>query len=126
PTDPDDGITEVRVRKLRLTVKGRPRHRIVLEADPDAGVDDVYEMMENYLNQERLPKSILNVTQVGFKFGFDEEIEDLPRSMSFEVSYPNSSNLKSKPERPRELAEKYLRLWELDRAAIAEHAQPAA
>lgn len=126
PTDPDDGITEVRVRKLRLSIKGQPRSRITIEADPDGDVDEIYEMMDDYLNQERLPRSILNVSQVGLKFRFDEANEDLPRSMSFEMSYPNSSNLKSKPEAARELAEKYLRLWGLDRAAIAEHAQPAA
>ncbi len=117
PTDPADGIDAVRVRKLRLSIKGLPRRRITLEADPEGDVDDVYQMLEGYLNQRQIPASILNVTQVGLKFSFDPSREDLPKSLSFDLSWPNSSNLKSKPEVVRDLAEKYLREWDLDRAA---------
>lgn len=122
PTEPADGIDLVRVRKMRLSIKGLPRRRITLEADPDAGVDDIYEMIDSYLNQNRLPASILNITQVGLKFSFDPDAEDLPKSLSFDLSWPNSSNLKSKPEVVRELAEKYLRQWGLDRAARPQNA----
>lgn len=125
PTDPADGILSVRVRKLRLSIKGLPRRRITLEADPDGGVDDIHDMLAKYLNHQRLLASILNVTQAGLKFTFDDANDDLPKSLSFELSHPNSSNLKSKPEGVRELAEKYLRQWGLDRAADPQHAQPA-
>jgi hypothetical protein len=120
PTDPEDGIASVRVRKLRLTIKGMPRRRITLEADPDAGPDDIYEMMEKYLDESRLPTAVLNVTQVGFKFAFAPREGERQSSLSFEVSHPNSSNLKSKPERLREIGEKYLRRWEIDRAGTVE------
>jgi len=122
PTDPEDGIESVRIRKLRLSVKGMARRRITLEADPDGGLDDIYDMMEQYLDQERIPASILNVTQAGFKITFDQQEGERQRSLSFEVSYPNSSNLKSKPERLREIGEKYLRNWGVDRAASLEDA----
>lgn len=125
PTDPEDGITAVRVAKLRLSLKGQSRSRVTFEPDPEGKIDDVYDMMDAHLNQEQMPASIFNVTQVGFAFTFDEADESLPRSMSFEVSWPNSSNLKSRPDGVRELAEKYLRLWELDRADNHEDAQPA-
>lgn len=121
-TDPIDGIESVRVRKLRLSIKGQPRRRITLEADPDAGDRDIYDMLQNYLNQQRLPASILNVTQAGLKFTFDDSNEDLPKSLSFDLTYPNSSNLKSKPEEVRELAEKYIRQWGLDRVAVTQDA----
>ncbi|MEX1028268.1 MAG: hypothetical protein WD049_09735 [Candidatus Paceibacterota bacterium] len=126
PTDPDDGIETVRVRKLRVSIKGLPRRRITIEADPQGSINDIYEMLHDYLDQNRLPASILNVTQAGLKFTFDATSEDLPRSLSFDLSYPNSSNLKSKPDGVRELAEKYLHEWGLDRAAAAQHALPAA
>jgi hypothetical protein len=117
PTDPADGIEEIRVRKLRFAVKGHSRRRLTLEADADGKVDDVYDMLERYINQKNLPTSILNVTQVGLTFRFDNSNEELPRSLSFELSFPNSSNLRSKPDVVRELAQKYLRQWGLDRAA---------
>ena len=125
PTDPEDGIEMVQVRKLRLTVIGMPRRRITLEADPDAGPDDIYDMMDAYLNRHRLHPSIVNVTQVGFKFTFDREEEWQPKSLSFEVSHPNSSNLKSKPERLHQIGEKYLGRWRLDRAGTPEPALAA-
>ncbi len=125
-TDPADGIEDVRVRKLRLSLKGKPKRRITLEADPDGEVDDVYDMLEHYLNQRRLPAAILNVTQVALRFSFDDSDDELPSSLSFELSYPNSSKLKSKPQKARELAEKYLREWGLDRATIREDAESPA
>lgn len=121
-TDPVDGITSVRVRKLRLSVIGQPRRRITFEGDPDAPPEDVYDMLEQFLHRHQVPASLFNVTQVGFQFAFDDSIENLPKSMSFEVSYPNSSNLKSKPEAARGLAEKYLRQWGLDRATSPQDA----
>ena len=48
PTEPADGIDSVRVRKMRLSIKGLPRRRITLEADPDGGPNDIYEMMADY------------------------------------------------------------------------------
>lgn len=125
PTDPDDGIVEVRVRRMRLSVKGSPRQRITLEADPNSDVDNIYDMIESYLDIVRLPPCIVNVSSVTLKLSFDHDAPDLPRSMSFDVSYPNSSNLKSKPEGLRELGEKYLKEWSIDRAETAQHNQPA-
>ena len=77
-------------------------------------------MMEKYLDESRLPTAVLNVTQVGFKFAFAPREGEPQSSLSFEVSHPNSSNLKSKPERLREIGEKYLRRWEIDRAGTVE------
>jgi hypothetical protein len=115
-TDPGDGINVVRVRRLRLSVKGQSRRRITLEADPEGPVDDIYRMMADYLDRSKIPTSIVNVTQAGLRFEFDGSDPERPKSMSFDVSHPNSSNLKSKPERLRELGEKYLKRWGIDRA----------
>lgn len=125
PTDPEDGISSVRIRKLRLSVKGNSKRRITLEANPDGPVDDIYDMMDEYLDKRRIPHSIVNITQVGIKFSFDQQEDGQSRSLSFEVSHPNSSNLKSKPEQLRLIGEKYLRLWRIDRAESAEPARAA-
>jgi hypothetical protein len=42
-------------------------------------------MLDKYLNQERLPVSILNLTQLGLNFSFDPSHNDLPKSPSFEL-----------------------------------------
>lgn len=57
PTDPEDGIEDVVLRSLRLSILGRRRGRITLEPDPNDGRDRIYEMLEDDLNRRRLPKS---------------------------------------------------------------------
>lgn len=116
PTDPADGIQQVRVRRLRLSVLGGSKRRIILEADPDADRNDVYDMMDQYLDKQNLPQSLVNVTQATLTFKFPPRENGRPNTLTFDISYPDSSNLKSKREEQRVIAEKYLRQWGIDRA----------
>jgi len=117
PTDPEDGIEQIRVRKLRLSVLGGSKRRITLEADPNAAPDDIYGMMDECLNRNNLPEPLINVTQVKLNFKFVHTGSGRQNSLTFEVSFPNSSNLKSeKREKLRLIGEKYLKRWGIDRA----------
>ena len=117
PTDPEDGVEDVRVRKLRLSVLGGHKRRIWLEADPDGARDDVYDMMEQYLDARNLPSSLVNVTVATLSMKIAALGAEKGGTVTFDVSFPNSSNLKSeKRERLRTTAEKYLKRWEIDRA----------
>src|SRR5438094_10196139 len=49
PTDPQDGIESVRVRKMRLSV-GRGGWRILLEANLQGGPQDLYDLIDDCLN----------------------------------------------------------------------------
>jgi hypothetical protein len=112
PTDPEDGIREVSLRSLRLSILGRKRGRITLEPDPEKGRFHIYEMLEEDLNRRRLPKSILHVTKATFNFKLNGNSNG--RSLTFSVSYPNLCDLKSKREVQRLLGEKYLKRWSID------------
>jgi len=112
PTDPEDGIEEVTLRAMRLSILGRKRGRITLEPDPEDGRDRVYEMLEDDLNRRRLPKSILHVTKATINFKLNGNGHG--RSLTFDVTYPNGCSLKSKREDQRLLGEKYLKRWEID------------
>ncbi len=114
-TAPEDGIEQVQVRKLRLSVLGGLKRRITLEADPDAGPGDVYDMMRDYLNGHNLPDTLVNVTQATLSLKF-VSTGGRQKTLAFDVSFPNSSNLKSKREELRIVAEKYLKRWGIDRA----------
>lgn len=117
PTDPADGIEEVRIRKLRLSVLGGAKRRITLEADPTGTPFDIYEMVDDYLNREKLPDTLINVTQAQFHFRWHHTGQGRQKTLTFEVSFPNSSNLKSvRREELRAVGEKYLKLWKIDRA----------
>jgi len=112
PTDPEDGIEEVSIRCLRLSILGRRRRRITLEPDPEKGASHIYEMLEDDLNRKRLPKSILHVTKATLNFTLNGNVRS--NSLVFSVTYPNSCDLKSKREELRLLGEKYLKRWKID------------
>ena len=112
PTDPEDGVVEVSVRSLRLSILGRRRGRITLEADPEKGHKHIYEMLDEDLNRKQLPRTILHVTKATFNFRLNGSGRS--KSLTFTVSYPNSCDLKSKREEQRVLGEKYLKKWGID------------
>lgn len=115
-TDPEDGIEEVRVRKLRLSILGGAKRRIMLEADPTAGPGDIYDMLDECLNRENLPDALIIVTLSQLHFRWHHTGQGRQKTLTFDVSFPNTSNLKSKREELRLVAEKYLKRWGIDRA----------
>ncbi len=112
PVEAGDGVNHVRVRRVRVSVKGSKR-RVTLEANPDAGAADIYDMMEKYLNHHNLPATILDVDQATLCFRLKHDGVGRPQSFSFNVS-PNGCNLKGLREERRELGEKYLKKWKID------------
>jgi len=64
-------------------------------------------MLEEDLNRRRLPKSILQVTKATINFRLNGGGRG--NSLTFNVTYPNGCNLKSKREEQRLLGEKYLK-----------------
>ena len=114
-TEPADAIVDVVVRRLRLSLLGSKR-RITLEGDPDNGPRDVYEMMTRHLAGKDLTPALYSITQVTFQFRFQHTGHGRQRSMTFDVSFPDSCNLKSLREEYRLIGEKYLRRWGIDRA----------
>src|SRR5262249_52745266 len=62
-TDPADGVEEVRVRKLRLSLSGGGR-RITLEADHRGRPEDVYDMVDEYLTEKCLSHADARVSHV--------------------------------------------------------------
>lgn len=116
-TDPGDGIEEVQIRKLRLSVLGGTKRRITLEADPDGGPSAIYNMLDECLNRHNMPDALFNITLAQFHFRFVHTGQGRQQTLTFEVSHPNTSNLKScRKEDLRLIGEKYLRRWGIDRA----------
>lgn len=111
-TDPEDEIESVTVRGLRLSVIGRKRGRITLEADPQKGPTSIYDMLDEDLNKERLPLSVLQVTKVTLHMS--RKAPGRGGSFTFSVALPNTCDLKSKREELRLLGEKYLKRWKID------------
>jgi hypothetical protein len=116
PTDPEDGIEEVRIRKLRLSIIGNYSRRIILEADPKGPAEDIHDLMDECLARELPSAHVFHVTQATIEFRFAPRGNERPRKLVVDVSFPNCSNLKSGRDELRLLAEKYLKRWGIDRA----------
>ncbi len=119
PVDPSDGISDVRIRELCLSVVGRPNHRIIFDVGPvgkKTTQDDIYDIMQHALHEAQLPLSQVKVSSVVIQMRFlNTTGSGRPhKTLSFRVSYPDSCNLKDKEEHLK--AKKYLKAWNLESA----------
>jgi hypothetical protein len=87
-TDPEDGIEGVWLRRMRLSI-GNAKRRIILEADPQAGPQDIFDMMADCLSPAFLSNTLVNVTQAEFQFRFASKGAESQKPMTFSVSFPN-------------------------------------
>lgn len=115
PTDPADGVTEVRVRELRLSVVGNEKKRITFEVPPKGNQGDVHDLVEQALHEERLPLAMVNVTSAVIQMRFNNTNGNgrAAKTVSFRIAVPDSCNLKDTPHHL--IARKYLKRWELER-----------
>ncbi len=113
PTDPEDGIAEVAVRRMRLAVAGNPRKQFTVSLPDNGAPDAMYDSLEREINQENMPLALLRVVRatITMKLAGRKRV----RRLTFEVG-PRSCNLKGKCDELRELGEKYLRRWGIEAA----------
>jgi hypothetical protein len=112
PVEPQDGIS-VMVGRLVLGVVGS-KQRLTLDADPKHGPQDVYDMIENFLNMKNLRLQTVQVQSVTLVFEFHTLGDRKPGKARITVSYPSGCNLRNqRPERV-ELIQKYLVQWGID------------
>jgi len=126
PTDPADGIVSVEVVSANIRAKGGSQRRMVLKPDQQLGPRDFQSMIDQWVNTENVPRSIMHMYGVTLRFNFDRSDVDLPPKMQFSISCPNRCSLKNLPDEQRELGERYLKLWGIDRAVDSEVAVSAA
>jgi hypothetical protein len=111
PTDPEDRIQEVRVTRLRLVPNWNERQHVILEPDPSADRNDIYDMVDRYIPSGPNSLEDMTVTKVSLRFtihgGSDEEITKL----DYDISLPNYCSLRTKSGDQQALGEKYLRRW---------------
>lgn len=114
PTDPEDGVIGAQVRRLRLVARGQPRRRVTFEADANGADDEIYRMMEAWLRPQMLSVGSVNVTSATIALRLDPRVPDRPSVLTFDVSFPNSSNIQSLRWDLRTLALKCVRRWGID------------
>lgn len=115
-TDPADGISEVRVRELRLSIMGKASQRITFCASAGGARDEVYDLMERALDERKLPSSMVNVNSavIQMRFANNTGRGRAEKTLAFRVSFPDGCSLKDSPEEL--IAKRCLKDWEIDRA----------
>ena len=111
-TDPNDGIEDARITRLRLAPQGTGGH-IEIKADPKGQRNDIYEKINRWLKAECRDMDATLVLQASFSIRFQHDGVGRPPMLTFDVSTPCYSNLKSKPDEQREVGERCLRLWKV-------------
>lgn len=107
-TDPEDNVS-VDVRQVRLSFLNSDR-QIALRGDP-VRPGDAFRMIDEVLNKENVSPSAVKVTLLTFHFEFRPCAGSRGGSVTFDVAYPNSCNLRNqRPERVAVIM-KYLRRW---------------
>ena len=109
--EPEDGVLEVRVKKLKLKIMGSS-HRVTLEASARHDPKEVYDLLERVLKGLDVSDDVLKVASVGLQLVFPGKGTRRESTMMFDVSHPNSCSLRDEPKHL--IAKNLLKRWGLD------------
>lgn len=124
PTNPADGILSVTIDAARVRVMGT-KDRLTLEPGTHAEPTNFSDMIDRYIDNQKLPRSVMQVERAILLFKWADN-DGNTHEFDVRITRPNRSNLKSLGQDERELAEKYLREWGIDCAIASEVAIAAA
>lgn len=113
--EPDDGVTAVRLRRLRVvpsfaapTLEG-----CELKLRETASLADVRAAVAKFCSAFDLIPSQLQLVQAGIQIEFQNDGRRRAKTMTFNVSTPNTCDLKSKPDDVRAVGERCIRRWRI-------------
>jgi len=109
--EPNDGVSEVRLRRLKLTVIGSDQ-RITLEAPARRDPKEVYDLLERVLKGLDVSDDLLRVVSAGIRLVFPGTGKRREEKLTFSVSHPNSCSLRCEPK--HDIAKNLLKRWRLD------------
>lgn len=109
-TDPEDQVYAY-VKRLRLESM-RHNRRILLEVQDSR--DSIHEMIQECLSSENVPLEEVQVTLATFTFEFLPVEGRRAGRVTFDVAWPSYCSLRNQRPERIELAQKYLRRWNID------------
>lgn len=109
-TDPQDRVAAVHVRQLRLCLPGPLKRRITVSAESSRQAPQaLHDLLNEAINKTRVPLSQLRVAHAKLRLTFAPEDGERPKTLTFEVAYPDRCTLKDDPH--DQVAKKYLQRW---------------
>lgn len=112
-TEPEDRIAAVRLRRIRLvpTVSVPAVEYLEPKLLEGASHAEVMNAIQQLLNALGLNRSQVTVSQVGIQLEFLSDGRRKGKTMTFNVTYPNTCDLKSKPDDVRAVGERCMKRW---------------
>lgn len=110
PLEAGDGVEEARITRMRVVPRGCSGY-IEVKADPKGSRNDIYRKLERWVSPALMTSEGARVASASFSLRFAHDGPGRPPTLSFDVSAPNSSNLKSKPDEQRLVGERCLKRW---------------
>jgi hypothetical protein len=110
PLEATDGVEEAKITRMRIVPRGSSGY-IEIKADPKGSRDDIYRKLERWIRSENVTADGVRVASASFSLKFAHEGPGRAPTLAFDVSVPNSSNLKSKPDEHRVIGDRCLKRW---------------
>lgn len=112
-TEPQDRIATVRLRRIRLrpTVSNPSVEYLELKLPDTASHTQIINTVHQQLNALGIVREQVKVVQVGIQIQFLSDGQRAGKKMTFHISYPNSCDLKSKPDDVRAVGERCIKRW---------------
>lgn len=112
-TEPADRVATVRLRRIRLLPKVNVPAIEHLEPKfaEHATRAEVMEAIQRMLGAHGLDRTQVRVMQVGIQLVFISDGGKKPKTMTFNVTYPNTSDLRTRPDDVRVVAERGVKRW---------------
>jgi hypothetical protein len=108
--DPEDHIT-VSIRKLRIEVPHRAR--FLVEPFNGGRNRDVFEVIEECMNEENVVWDEIDITMATFNFQFQPLAGRRGGSLTVDVTYPDYCSVNSRRPERIEFTRKYLKRWRI-------------
>lgn len=112
-TEAPDRIADVRLRRIRLVpkIKVKAIEHLEPKFTELATRSEVMDAIQRELTAHGLNRSQVRVSQVGIQLVFHGEGEKKPKTMTFNVSTPNTSDLRTRPDDVRVIGERCIKRW---------------
>lgn len=111
-TDPADHIS-ASIARLRLEVPDYGR--LTVEPTRCGRAGDVFEVIDDCLNDQAVPWETINISLATFRFQFAAVSGRQPGTLTFDVTFPDHCSIKSRRPERIDLTRKYLRRWRIAR-----------
>lgn len=113
-TDPRDRVAAVHVRQLRFDLPEPTPGRITVSSHAsNRSPCALHDLLDEAINQARVSVETMHVSLAKLRFVFAPHNGERPKTLTFEVTYPDRCTLKDDPL--DQIAKKYLREWGIAR-----------